>query len=162
VLSSVVLVIATAVAVSLTARALGMESHAASVLGAVLSPTDAAAVAGLAERVPRRALTVLRAESIINDGTALVLFAVTVSVAAGGPEISPPAGVGRFVGSYGRGNAVGLVVGGGGYGLAPPAGRAAGGRSPERADAVRGVLARPDDPLQRCRRGPGGRARARL
>jgi Na+/H+ antiporter len=111
VLSSVVLVIATAVAVSLTARALGMESHAASVLGAVLSPTDAAAVAGLAKRLPRRALTVLRAESIINDGTALVLFAATVSVAVGGPEISPPAVVGRFVGSYVGGIAAGLLVG---------------------------------------------------
>ena len=48
---SVGLVIATAVAVSWTARALGMESHAASVLGAVLSPTDAAAVAGPGETV---------------------------------------------------------------------------------------------------------------
>jgi len=111
VLSSVLLVIATAVTVSLTASALGMESHAASVLGAVLSPTDAAAVAGLAKRLPRRPLTVLRAESIINDGTALVLFAVTVSVAAGGPEISPPAVVGRFVGSYAGGIAAGLLVG---------------------------------------------------
>ncbi|MGH3848680.1 MAG: cation:proton antiporter, partial [Pseudonocardiaceae bacterium] len=69
---SVGLVIATALAVSWTARAFGMESHAASVLGAVLSPTDAAAVAGLAKQLPRRALTVLRGESIINDGTALV------------------------------------------------------------------------------------------
>lgn len=68
VLISVGLVIATAVAVSWTARAMGMESHAAAVLGAVLSPTDAAAVAGLAKRLPRRPLTVLRAESIINDG----------------------------------------------------------------------------------------------
>src|SRR5262249_46995913 len=83
------LVIATAFAVSMTARALGMESHAAAVLGAVLSPTDAAAVAGLAKRLPRRARTVLRAESLINDGTALVLFAVTVAVAKGGAELSP-------------------------------------------------------------------------
>lgn len=69
VMFSIGLVIATAVAVSWTARALGMESHAAAVLGAVLSPTDAAAVAGLAKRLPRRALTVLRGESLINDGT---------------------------------------------------------------------------------------------
>lgn len=38
VMFSIGLVIATAVAVSWTARALGMESHAAAVLGAVLSP----------------------------------------------------------------------------------------------------------------------------
>ncbi|OBH14223.1 hypothetical protein A9X03_23445 [Mycobacterium sp. E1715] len=67
---SVGLVIATAVAVSWTARALGMDSHAAAVLGAVLSPTDAAAVAGLAKKLPRRSVTVLKAESLINDGTA--------------------------------------------------------------------------------------------
>jgi CPA1 family monovalent cation:H+ antiporter len=111
VLISVGLVIATAVAVSWTARAMGVESHAASVLGAVLSPTDAAAVAGLAKRLPRRPLTVLRAESIINDGTALVLFAVTVAVATGSPAIGPAAVVGRFVGSYLGGIAAGLLVG---------------------------------------------------
>ncbi|BCO35459.1 Na+/H+ antiporter [Mycobacterium heckeshornense] len=111
VLISVGLVIATAVAVSWTARAMGMESHAAAVLGAVLSPTDAAAVAGLAKRLPRRPLTVLRAESIINDGTALVLFAVTVAVATGSPAIGPAALVGRFVGSYLGGIVAGLAVG---------------------------------------------------
>jgi monovalent cation/hydrogen antiporter len=108
---SIGLVIATSVAVSWTARALGMESHAAAVLGAVLSPTDAAAVAGLAKKLPRRALTVLRGESIINDGTALVLFAVSVSVAVGGNPVSPAALTGRFIGSYLGGILAGLLVG---------------------------------------------------
>ncbi|MFZ1179324.1 MAG: Na+/H+ antiporter [Mycobacterium sp.] len=108
----VALVIATAVAVSWTARALGMEPHAAAVLGAVLSPTDAAAVAGLAKKLPRRSLTVLKAESLINDGTALVLFAVTVHVAIGGAAITPVDLVGRFIGSYLGGIAAGLLVGG--------------------------------------------------
>jgi monovalent cation/hydrogen antiporter len=108
---SVGLVIVTAVAVSWTARALGMESHAASVLGAVLSPTDAAAVAGLAKQLPRRTLTVLKAESIINDGTALVLFTVAVSVAVGGAPVSPAALTARFVGSYLGGICSGLLVG---------------------------------------------------
>lgn len=111
VMSSVGLVIATAVAVSWTARSLGMEPHAAAVLGAVLSPTDAAAVAGLAKKLPRRALTVLRGESLINDGTALVLFAVTVSVAVGGNAVSPAALTGRFVYSYLGGIAAGLLIG---------------------------------------------------
>ncbi len=109
---SVALVIATAVAVSWTARALGMEPHAAAVLGAVLSPTDAAAVAGLAKQLPRRSVTVLKAESLINDGTALVLFAVTVHVAVGGAQIGPTDLVARFVGSYLGGIAAGLLVGG--------------------------------------------------
>ena len=112
VMTSIGLVIATAVAVSATARALGMESHAAAVLGAVLSPTDAAAVAGLAKKLPRRALTVLRGESLINDGTALVLFGVTVSVAVGGNAVGPLALTGRFVYSYLGGIAAGLLVGG--------------------------------------------------
>jgi monovalent cation/hydrogen antiporter len=112
ILFSVGVVIATVVAISWTARALGMESHAAAVLGAVLSPTDAAAVAGLAKKLPRRALTVLRAESIINDGTALVLYVVTVHVAVGGAQISPPDLVVRFVVSYLGGIAAGLLVGG--------------------------------------------------
>lgn len=109
---SVALVIATAVAVSWTARALGMNPHAAGVLGAVLSPTDAAAVAGLAKKLPRRSLTVLKAESLINDGTALVLFAVSVHVAIGGAAISPPEVTARFIGSYLGGIAAGLLVGG--------------------------------------------------
>jgi monovalent cation/hydrogen antiporter len=109
---SVALVIATAVAVSWTARSLGMEPHAAGVLGAVLSPTDAAAVAGLAKKLPRRSLTVLKAESLINDGTALVLFAVSVHVAVGGAAISPTEVTARFVLSYLGGIAAGLLAGG--------------------------------------------------
>ena len=112
VLLGVPLVIATAAAVSWTARAMGMDPHAAGVLGAVLSPTDAAAVAGLAKKLPRRSLTVLKAESLINDGTALVLFAVSVHVAIGGAAISPPQVVGRCVFSYLGGIAAGLLVGG--------------------------------------------------
>ena len=112
VLLSIALVIATAAAVSWTARALGMDPHAAGVLGAVLSPTDAAAVAGLAKKLPRRSLTVLKAESLINDGTALVLFAGSVTVAIGGSAISPLEVSGRFVLSYLGGIAAGLLVGG--------------------------------------------------
>lgn len=111
-MSSIGLVIATAFAVSWAARSLGMEPHAAAVLGAVLSPTDAAAVAGLAKRMPRRALTVLRGESLINDGTALVLFAVTIAVAEGAREIGPGDLVVRFGLSYLGGILAGLLVGG--------------------------------------------------
>ena len=69
-------------------------------------------MAGLAKKLPRRSLTVLKAESLINDGTALVLFAVSVHVAIGGAAISPADVTGRFVVSYLGGIAAGLLVGG--------------------------------------------------
>ncbi|MGY1592239.1 Na+/H+ antiporter [Geodermatophilus sp. SYSU D00708] len=111
VLSAVALVIASMAAVSYAAQALGMDARAAWVLGAVLAPTDAAAVAGLAKRMPRRTLTTLRAESLINDGTALVLFAVAVAVATGAAEPGLVDVGARFLGSYAGGIAAGLLVG---------------------------------------------------
>ncbi|MER7167994.1 Na+/H+ antiporter [Micromonospora sp. NPDC000207] len=112
VLLAVVLVVLTMFAVSLTAQALGVVPAAAWVLGAVLAPTDAAAVAGLAKRMPRRILTTLRAESLINDGTALVLFAVTVGVISGHASPGALELVGQFVGKATGGIAAGLVTGG--------------------------------------------------
>ena len=110
VLSAVVLVVVTMVVVAFVAQALGVDPAAAWVLGAVLAPTDAAAVAGLAQQMPRRTLTTLRAESLINDGTALVLFAVAIDVAQGGRPGVPEL-IGRFVGSYAGGIAAGLLTG---------------------------------------------------
>jgi monovalent cation/hydrogen antiporter len=111
VLSSVVLVVVTMAAVAWAAQALGVESRAAWVLGAVLAPTDAAAVAGLAKRLPRRTLTTLRAESLINDGTALVLFAVAVSSAVDGGRPGALELAGGFLGSYAGGIGAGLLAG---------------------------------------------------
>jgi len=110
VLFSVVLVVVTMVTVSLTAQALGIDAHAAWVLGAVLAPTDAAAVAGLAKELPRRTLTTLKAESLINDGTALVLFSLAVGAAEGEVSPGPFEIVTRFVLSYGGGIAAGALV----------------------------------------------------
>jgi monovalent cation/hydrogen antiporter len=111
-LLAVVLVGATMVTVALVAQAFGLDSASAWVLGAVLAPTDAAAVAGLAKRLPRRFLTILRAESLINDGTALVLFAVALGVLVGGTVPGPPQLAERFAISVFGGTAAGLLVGG--------------------------------------------------
>ncbi|MET8352352.1 MULTISPECIES: Na+/H+ antiporter [unclassified Micromonospora] len=110
-LLAVVLVVLTMVTVSLTAQAFGVNPAAAWVLGAVLAPTDAAAVTGLAKRLPRKLLTTLHAESLINDGTALVLFAVTVGLLT--KEAEPGAlGIGEeFVGASAGGVIAGLLVG---------------------------------------------------
>jgi CPA1 family monovalent cation:H+ antiporter len=83
VLTSTVLVVATATAVAAAAHALGLEWGPAWVLGAALAPTDATAVGVLARDLPRRTVTVLRAESLVNDGTALVLYGLAVGVTVG-------------------------------------------------------------------------------
>jgi Na+/H+ antiporter len=111
-LLAVVLVGVTMIAVSLVAQRLGVSPAAAWVLGAVLAPTDAAAVAGLAKRMPRRILTTLRAESLINDGTALVLFSVALGLITGHAAPTVPSLIGQFVGSAAGGIAAGLLVSG--------------------------------------------------
>ncbi|GIJ76263.1 monovalent cation:H+ antiporter, CPA1 family [Micromonospora phaseoli] len=113
-LLAVGLVGVTMVAVSLVVQRFGVDPAVAWVLGAVLAPTDAAAVAGLAKRMPRRLLTTLRAESLINDGTALVLFAVALGLLGGGAaptvfELVERVGL-SFVGGIAAGLLVGTVV----------------------------------------------------
>ena len=83
VLTSTALVVATAAAVAVVAHALGLAWGSAWVLGAALAPTDATAVGVLARNLPRRTVTVLRAESLVNDGTALVLYGLAVGVTVG-------------------------------------------------------------------------------
>ncbi|MHA4949997.1 Na+/H+ antiporter [Micromonospora sp. SD19] len=108
---AVVLVVLTMVTVSYAAQAFGVNPAAAWVLGAVLAPTDAAAVTGLAKRLPRKLLTTLHAESLINDGTALVVFAVAVGLLSQSAEPGV-FGVGEeFVGASVGGVVAGLLVG---------------------------------------------------
>lgn len=84
VILSTLLVVASAFGVAGLATALGMPWAAALVLGAALAPPDATAAAALARTLPRRQFMVLKAESLTNDGTALVLYAIAVGVTAGG------------------------------------------------------------------------------
>jgi CPA1 family monovalent cation:H+ antiporter len=54
-------------------------------LGAVVAPPDAVAATAIARRIglPRRIVTILEGESLINDATALVLLRLTLAAAAG-------------------------------------------------------------------------------
>jgi monovalent cation/hydrogen antiporter len=90
----------------------GLTWAAAFALGAIVSPTDPLAATTIARRsgVPRRLVTLLEGESLVNDAAALVSYRIAVSVAAGGTFVLWQAGL-RLVASAAGGVVVGLVVG---------------------------------------------------
>ncbi len=110
VLLSTVLVAATAAVAAVAAHALGMPWGPAWVLGAAVAPTDATAVGVLGRALPRRLATTLRAESLVNDGTALVIYALAVGVTVGQEEVGLAHVSGMFLVAYLGGIAIGLVT----------------------------------------------------
>ena len=82
------LVIATTCVVAVVAHAAfaGLTWAAAFTLGAIVSPTDALAAADVVRRfrVPRRLVSILEGESLVNDGMALVLYKTAVAAAVAG------------------------------------------------------------------------------
>jgi len=110
VMVSTVLVFVTAAAVAAAAHALGMPWGPAWVLGAAVAPTDATAVGVLARALPRRSVTTLRAESLINDGTALVIYGLAVGITVGEEHLSAPHVGGLLLLSYGGGILAGLAT----------------------------------------------------
>jgi Na+/H+ antiporter len=111
VLASTGLVVATAAAVAAAAHGLGMAWGPAWVLGAAVAPTDATAVGVLARALPRRTVTVLRAESLVNDGTALVIYALAVGVTVGDQHLGALHVTWLLVLSYGGGALAGGLIG---------------------------------------------------
>jgi CPA1 family monovalent cation:H+ antiporter len=113
-LLAVGLVVATTVAVALVAHAAidGMSWATAFVLGAIVSPTDPVAAGSIARRlgVPRRLITIIEGESLINDGTALVAYRFAVAAVVTGSFSLWNAGL-AFVGGVVGGIAIGLAVG---------------------------------------------------
>ncbi|MEV0893799.1 Na+/H+ antiporter [Promicromonospora sp. NPDC050262] len=109
-LQATLLVIATAAAVAAVAHLLGLPWPIGLVLGAVLAPTDAVAVSAVSGSLPRRTLTVLRTESLLNDGTALVLLAVTLEFLVEGQPLSVGGTALRLAESFGGGIAIGAAV----------------------------------------------------
>ena len=106
------LVALTMVAVAAVAHyVIDLSWPAAFVLGAVVSPTDPLAATAVARRfgVPRRAVDI-EGESLVNDGTALVLFRFAVAAVVTGSFSLFDASA-SFVWSVLGGIAVGLVVG---------------------------------------------------
>jgi monovalent cation/hydrogen antiporter len=113
-LAAVGLVLATTGAVAVVAHAAvdGLSWPAAFALGAIVSPTDPLAATAIARRlgVPRRMITMLEGESLVNDATALVAYRVAVAAAVSGSFVAWQAGLRFLVGATG-GVLVGLVVG---------------------------------------------------
>jgi CPA1 family monovalent cation:H+ antiporter len=81
-------------------------------LGAIVAPPDAVAATAIFQRVgvPRRIVTILEGESLVNDATALVIYRFAVAAAAAGTFSLIQAG-GAFVVVLIGGVAVGAVVG---------------------------------------------------
>ena len=112
-LSAIGLVLVTAVVVAVVAHDLfGVPWAAAFTLGAVVSPTDPLAATAIARRLgaPRRIVTVIEGESLINDATALVIYRVAVAAAVGGSFSLAEAGA-RFVLTAAGGVAIGVAAG---------------------------------------------------
>ena len=108
------LVVASTVTVAVVAHAAvdRMTWSAAFTLGAVVAPTDPIAATAIMRRlgVPRGLVSVVESESLVNDGTALVLYRVAVVAAVSGAfsiwDVSW-----RFLWAIAGGVGIGLAVG---------------------------------------------------
>lgn len=113
-LLSVALVFVTAAVVAVVAHELVPELSwaEAAILGAVLAPTDAPAAIAIFRRLgaPERVRLLVEGESMINDGTALVLYRIAVGVAAGGAFSLGDATL-EFLGVAAGGIVAGLAIG---------------------------------------------------
>jgi Na+/H+ antiporter len=113
-LLAVGLVVVTTVGVAVVAHAFvdDLSWPSAFVLGAIVSPTDPLAATSIARRlgIPRKLVTIVEGESLVNDGTGLVLYRVAVAAVVTG-SFSALYTSGLFVVVAGGGIAVGLLVG---------------------------------------------------
>jgi Na+/H+ antiporter len=113
-LSAIGLVLLTTCAVAVVAHELidGLPWAAAFALGAIVSPTDPVAATAIVRRLgaPRRLVTMIEGESLVNDASALIAYRVAVAAAVGGSFSLLDATV-DFVVAVAGGIAVGLAVG---------------------------------------------------
>ena len=107
------LVLTTMCTVALVAHVLidDLPWAAAFALGAIVAPTDPVAATTVARRlaVPRRLVSVIEGESLVNDGTALVAYRAAVAAVAGGFSLWE-AGIEFVFGATG-GILIGLAMG---------------------------------------------------
>lgn len=107
------LVFATMVTTAAVAHwVVGLSWPVAFVLGAIVSPTDPVAGAAVLEklRVPRRIVNIVEGESLINDGSGIVLYRVAVAAVVTGAFSAAEAGM-DFVVSCAGGVGIGVLAG---------------------------------------------------
>ena len=114
-LLAVGLVLFTTVVVGFVANALipGMSLAAALTLGAIVAPPDAVAATHIFQRlhVPRRIVTILEGESLINDASSLIAYRAAAAVAIGAAAFSVAESSLSFVVVGVGGVLVGVVIG---------------------------------------------------
>ncbi len=106
------LVLATTLVIAVVAHFIaGLSWPVAFVLGAVISPTDAVAASAIAREfgLPRRIVTVIEGESMVNDATGLVVYRFAVAVVVIGGFSLWQAGLQFILVSLG-GLVIGLVI----------------------------------------------------
>ncbi len=112
-LTAVGLVLATTALVGIVGHTLiGLPWAVAFALGAIVSPTDPVAATAIARQlgVPRRLVTLIEGESLVNDSSALIAYRVAVAAAIGGSFSALDASV-DFLVAVGGGIGIGLIVG---------------------------------------------------
>ncbi len=113
-LLSIGLVLMTTAVVAVVAQALIPELGwpAAFALGAIVAPPDAVAATAIFQRLgaPRRVVTILEGESLVNDATALVAYRFAIAAALTGVFSIAQAGI-TFVLVAVGGVALGLLIG---------------------------------------------------
>ncbi len=114
ILLAVGLVMATAAAVASVAHAVlpGLGWAGAIMLGAIVSPPDAVSATAIMKQLylPRRIVTILEGESLVNDATALVLYRAALLAAVSGTFDFSHTVMDFFLAAS-MGIAVGVVVG---------------------------------------------------
>jgi len=91
---------------------IGLTWGAAFVLGAIIAPSDAVAATAISHRlrIPRRLVTILEGESLVNDTTAFVAYRFAIAAVVTGSFSATEAGI-KFVTAGVGGTLIGLAAG---------------------------------------------------